>query len=257
MQKWKLIQQLVFQYIRDNKLEPGAKLPSDKQLIEMAVEHYGQNFSLQPVITAMDDFARTGFVQRRAGAATTLLKGVGFIERKNEPGYSQRTKNEFHRALETKVIELSRRPARTDDRHFYEQTALAALSLKKSDSFIVIKRLRILEGKKRVIQRVYLNPAHFPDNFEISHDFETESLLKIYQQEGFSLISREQQFMARFADEEEQRIFSCAEEPVLTISQHLKALHTESCITETIEYLYSSYYNEPFIIHSNYRETDG
>jgi len=105
--------------------------------------------------------------------------------------------------LKTEVIDAAIRFPTDDKEHaFYllEQRVHDALRLAKDLPFIVIERLRLLDGHPGAFQQVYLNPTHFPADFIQRHDFKTESLIKIYEGYGYRLLSRDTRLAARSAN---------------------------------------------------------
>jgi DNA-binding GntR family transcriptional regulator len=114
--------------------------------------------------------------------------------------------------LVTNVIDVSvRLPIDDpDDAGFYdhEREAQKALKLEPNQPFITIFRVRLLRKRPSVIHRAYLNPAHFPPNFEKLHDFSAESLISTYRQHGHELITRDTVLKARITTLHEIQILS-------------------------------------------------
>src|SRR5207248_246505 len=104
--------------------------------------------------------------------------------------FSHTTREIYGRELTNRLIEKSLRPPLKDgELASFEQKAHKALGLRRDRPLIVIARVRILDGRPRSIHRSYLNPGHFPETFLLDHDFEEESLIRIYNAVGYRIDS--------------------------------------------------------------------
>jgi DNA-binding GntR family transcriptional regulator len=117
--------------------------------------------------------------------------------------------------IKTDIIELAiRLPVSNEELFVYgvERRAQSALGLDANSRFISIQRVRLLRDTKsqkdipNVIQRVYLNPARFPENFLEDHKFETESLSSIYQGYRYEVDVRDTTLTARLLHPDERQV---------------------------------------------------
>jgi DNA-binding GntR family transcriptional regulator len=122
-----------------------------------------------------------------------------------------------------------------------ERRAQSSLGLLRTEPFYVIARLRILNDEPRVIERVFLNPAHFPIDFLSEHDFGTESLIHAYLSCGFDPILRETEVRARLAHDEEQRLLNMRAEPILEAEQEMRAIRSDVATPVVFEFLHAVY----------------
>src|SRR5262249_35819818 len=99
----------------------------------------------------------------------------------------------------------------------------------------------ILDGRPRAIHRSYLNPAHFPETFMLDHDFEKESLIRIFNASGYRIEGRDTTLRARFPASQEQILLKLGQEPVLEAEQALYATDAASGSSRLIEYLQAVY----------------
>jgi len=74
-----------------------------------------------------------------------------------------------------------------------EKTALEELGLSENSPL----RARLLDNQPSALHRVFLDPVRFPPNFLDCHNLKEESLISIYEQYGFKLVSRDTVLVAR------------------------------------------------------------
>ena len=175
------IANLIRNYIFKHRLTDGSPLPPPR---ELAAQLACDETSL---IKALRSEEAKQMLSYAGGTWTVLLPetishhSLSFTRSAKKP-------------LTTKLIEKALREPMDDDSHpFYllEQQAREALSLPPDSKFIVIERLRLLDQRPGALQRAYLNPARFPEDFLEVHDFEKESLIAIYKQCGYTQLSRD------------------------------------------------------------------
>ena len=235
MRKWQQVEALVRDYIDNKRLQEGDEIPSDADLAKMA------GCSLQPVIRAMQELERRGLIRRRAGAASKVrLPQEVLLEQ--EFSFS-RSAAKLGERLETRILELTPRLPNQGELYAYEERAQKALGLKKEQPFCAIARLRLIDGAPRAIHRAYINPALFPADFRVAHDFESESLLDAYAASGLQLRSRDTTLRARFALECDIGILRLADpkQPILEAEQVLRGIVVETGAPVNIEYLFAWY----------------
>jgi len=216
--KWEECRELIRRHIQEKHLTEGMPLPNDQEFAAMA------NCSLQPVIRAMNELMRSGEVQRRAGGATRVLS--------RQPKLGQHlfsfsaTAHRLGHELENRLCELSLRLPQEGEQNRIECEAQDALGLKKNEPFIIIERLRLLDSVPSALQQVFLNPAHFPDDFRVVHDFQRESLLDIYKSAGINTLNRDTVLQARYPIEREAKLLrlDLLNIPLLSVKQITQGL---------------------------------
>jgi DNA-binding GntR family transcriptional regulator len=267
--KWKLVEDMIQDFIVKRGLSEGDKLPSDQDLLEIFTgdnkkSEYREfrrpelrELSKQPLIRALDELARKGIVVRRAGAPTTFRSltprfyDLEFTYDDFDPernpdqegfGFGHTTRAVYGRELTNRLIEKSPRPPHKDgDLATLEQKAHKALGLRRDQPFYVIARARIVDGRPRALHRSYLDPECFAASFLLEHDFEKESLIRIYNQSGYRVNRRDTVLRARFPTTQEQALLSIEREPVLEAEQEMHATHLSSGVSRLIEYLQAVY----------------
>lgn len=151
--------------------------------------------------------------------------------------------------LETRLIELSQRIPLIVNDAIDEKKVQKHLGLSSNKPFLVIARLRFIDGKPRVIYRTYLNPEQFPDDFLIKHDFQKESLIDIYSNYGYKIIYRNISITARFPTDEEKKLLQIEGQklvPVLSTYQHLISVEKDAGSEFVLEVLYATYLDWKF-----------
>jgi DNA-binding GntR family transcriptional regulator len=276
--KWKLVEEMIQDFIVKRGLSEGDKLPSDQEFLDIFTgdnkkPEYRQfrnlgldGLSKQPLIRALDELARKGIVVRRAGAPTTFrsltprLYDQEFsyedFDREQSPeqegfGFGHTSRVVYGREYTNRLVEKSLRPPFKDgDLAAVELKAHKALGLRRENAFLVISRIRILDGRPRAIHRSYLNPGHFPETFLVDHDFEKESLIKIYNASGYRVDHRDTTLRARFPTNQEQSLLKLGREPVLEAEQETHATHLASGTSRLIEHLQAIYVEWEYRISS-------
>lgn len=235
---WQLARQLILDDV--GRFGHGAELDSDAEFARRA------GVSIPTIKRAMADLARRGLVVRRQGQRTiaakrpTVVSGTELSFRHTAEANNQK--------LVTRLLEKSCRvPQRTPETDF-EQRAHSALGLKRGQPFIVIARLRILDGSPRVIHRSYLNPSHYSRQFLTAHDFERESLFEIIESYGLRLHSRDTRIRAAFPTESDAALLEAEHEAVLNVDQQLYAMSSYTNRIVTAEYLRATYARWEYVI---------
>ena len=245
MKKWRQVESMILRFISEHGLDIGDELPADRKFAEMA------GCSVQPVMRAMDNLARRGFLERRAGAATALASHQPIMD---DHEYSFRhTVSELGCSMRNNVLELSHRTMLADENCRFEREALKALGLKIGERFFAIWRVRIIDDQPRAVHRSYLNPAHFPDSFLMDHNFEKESLIDIFNAHGYIIMLRETVLRARCPMKSEQAFLRIEADPILEAQQVLTAEQTSTQQLVPIEFLHASYVNWSYRIEGHRR----
>jgi DNA-binding GntR family transcriptional regulator len=263
--KWKVVEETIQDFIVKRGLSEGDRLPSDQELLEIlagesrkaAYREFRRpelkKLSKQPLVRALDELARNGIVMRRAGAPTTFrsltprLYDLEFTYDNFDPdqeafAFSHTAREVYGRELSNRLIEKSLRPPLKDgDLAAFEQKAHRALGLRRDQPFYVIARARIVDGRPRVLHRAYLDPACFAASFLLDHDFERESLIRIYNQSGYRVDRRDTVLRARLPSASERALLSIEQEPVLESEQETHATHPSTGTNRLIEYLQAVY----------------
>jgi len=234
---WRHVQQMILGDI--SKHGKGVELDSDARYAERA------GCSVPTVKRAMEDLARLGFVVRRKGRKTKSSERPAIVSG-TEFSFSH-TAKEFRSQLSTTLIEKSCRLPNRSFAEGIETRAHTALGLKRDEPFLVISRRRDLNGIPRVIHRSYLNPSHYSPTFLADHDFESESLLEVLENEGLSIHGRETRIRAAVPTDAECHLLSIEKEPVLSVEQRLYATSTTGRLV-TAEYLHATYARWEYVI---------
>jgi len=233
--KWETCRKLIKQYIQEENLTEGMPLPSDQDFAAMA------NCSVQPVIRAMNELVRSGEVQRRAGGTTRVLS--------RHPKLGQHlfsfstTAHHFGYEVENRLCELSWRLPQKGDHYDIECEAQNTLGIKENEPFLIIERLRLLDAIPSALQQVFLNPAHFPDDFRSVHDFQRDSLLDIYKSAGINVQNRDTLIQARFPTEREASLLRLDSPyiPLLSVKQVTQGIVGDNSQLTPIEWMHAIY----------------
>jgi DNA-binding GntR family transcriptional regulator len=182
---------LIENYIFEKKLADGARLPSAAELAAqlMCDEEF--------LVESLRGAEATGRLSYKDGVWTVVSPKV-----LQDHSFSF-TSSARARDLRTVVVEAGKRlPIHDRDDPYYrvEQRVCQELGVPADSQLIVIDRVRLLGGRPGAFQRAYLDPARFPDSFVNSHDFSKESLIALYQQCGYRLLSRDTVLEARAAN---------------------------------------------------------
>jgi len=106
MTKWEECRDSVRQYIKEQTLTEGALLPSDREFANKL------GCSLQPVIRAMHELARSGEIRRCQGARASVLSP---LPRYSAHGFSFGASAEkLGHGVATRVLEVGARLPRKD-----------------------------------------------------------------------------------------------------------------------------------------------
>jgi DNA-binding GntR family transcriptional regulator len=217
--QWDKVAEQIVRYISERRLGEGAPLPSDRKLAQEL------SCSISLLMRAMAELVKKGMVVRRAGAATRVITQPPLAD-DHELSFRYSATETFGSRLRNEIVEVRLRPPHPDVPH--EQGARKALGLGHGEAMIVIARRRVLEDTPRALHRAYLNPAHFPPTFLSDHDFDKESLIELYNAEGYQIVGRNTTLRARYASAEEQASLRIGRDPVLDAEQELLALRIGS-----------------------------
>lgn len=233
--KWRNAEARILEFIADQELSDGDILPSDRELAEQFA------CSLQPVLRAMRELDRAGHVERRRGARTVVRFPSALVDA-SDFSFRQSAVQVSDQMLENRILELTcRLPNSREPDRVPELAAQEALSLRRSDPFFVIARLRLLEGRPRAIHRAYVSPACVSASFLADYDFARDSLIDIYEREGYRVVSRDTTLRARLPSSSEERVFGIKQIPVLESRQRLFSTSIETGETVVLEYLDACY----------------
>ena len=184
-------------YVFDRGLGDGSPLPSVSELAAAF------QCNEQLVRDALESAQRKKKVTYDQGVwrlvATRVVSDASF-------SFTQSARGHGH-PLTTDVKEAAARlPSANQGDLLYatEHRAYRALGLSLPAPFIVIERVRLFDGHPGALQRVYLNPANFSNDFLERHNFATESLIDIYRHYGYTLKSRDTVLAARLTSPYEQ-----------------------------------------------------
>ena len=226
-------------YITDHSLGGGARLPVDRLVAAFGADEAA-------VVTALRAAEAKGKVAEANGVWTIpsalVLDDKSFSFTSSASGYE----------LKTRVLFKERRQPHTDQESVFfatEQRAVQLLNLEQGRPFITISRIRSLKGIPRALQTVYLNPELFPDDFLLQHDFESESLIRIYRDHHYTLISRDTELTARPANSYERLTLGRPGVPielgavVLDVEQCLYAASRNGQAPFVLEFLKASYFH--------------
>ena len=184
------IERAIDDFVYEHWLDPGERLPS---LQDLTMElKCGKESLLQALQSAQ---------QNNKLSCQDDLWYVTAQESKG-PSFSF-TASASGRQLTTDLIEAAIRSPMDDQLHTsyqVERRVHDALRLEAGSPFIVIRRLRLIDGHPGAFQDVYLNPSFFPNDFVTRHNFQSESLIKIYESYGYHPRSRDTRLVARFAN---------------------------------------------------------
>jgi|SRR5215469_2667492 len=235
------IENLIQNYISEHRLDDGSRLPSPQHLAR----------ELRCDEASLLEALRNGEAKRRLSYNNNVWMVV-LPETLSDHAFSF-TRTARVRDLTTEVIEASIRFPMSDREHpFYsaEQRAREALNLPPNSKFIIIERLRLLGGIPGALQRAYLDPTRFPDDFLKNHNFKTGSLIGIYEKSGYKLQSRDTVLAARLVNLYEKNLLHRFDQHgskiktsvALDAEQRLYATTRESSSLFVLEFLKASYF---------------
>ena len=139
----------ILQYIGENKLEAGAKLPTEPELVSMA------GVSMVTVRRALAELASQGIVRREQGRGTFLKRSRVSAETTRLGGLRNGLGLDSTSNLETRLLNLDRRNATTDE--------FARLNIAKGASIWEISRLRLLDGRPMIHETSVIPAILAPD----------------------------------------------------------------------------------------------
>ena len=233
-------EELLDRYIESRRLPKGARLPSPGALaVELAL-------SEAEVLAALE---------AAANHSKVIRDQYGWVVLPDVPGghhpFSFSRSVELHdRKLETTVLESAVRKPIEDKYHplcEVESAAAKALGVTEGSNILAIGRIRVVDGEPCVFHRAYLDPARFPQGFEKDHDFSRESLIDLYAQCGYKLLTRHTVLSARGPSPFEEGILvqrfhtSLRWEAVLDAEQELWAEDPRDHKPFVLEFLKAAY----------------
>ena len=234
-----LVESLLDEYVAQHKLDVASRLPPLPQLArDLRWREYDIARALECGVR------RKQYTRDDSGWA------VGPAHRNTARTYSfSRSAVTHGNRLATHVILAAKRSTISDESHpFYvsEQEAITTLGLNAGADLIVIHRCRIVNDEPGALQRAYLDPSRFPPGFLESHDFAAESLIEIYEKEGYNVFSRDTALKARCLNQYESGLLELRykvqhhDSPVLEAEQCLYA-EDRAGQRFVLEYLRSTY----------------
>lgn len=238
----------IFSIINTMGLRDGDPLPSTEMLA------IAWHCDADAAAATLEQALQQDLVEHRKDGSHTVAIPV---HHEDELSFAQSAARE-KQVVATHVIrgELEKRPPWTAEDYPFrsvEETARKKLGLAPGESFLVIPRIRTLKGVPRVVHRAYLSPARFSPNFLEEHDFAHSSLIRIYEECGYVLTSRETTLTARYANLLELGDFGTPERgptPVLVAEQQLFAIDPSTNKPFTLEYLVATYLNWQYRIEN-------
>ncbi len=134
----------ILQYIEEQQLETGAKLPTEPELAAMA------GVSLVTIRRALSELAAKAVVRREQGRGTFLMRSRVSAETTKVGGLHNGLSLDAQSSLKTRLLHLDRRAA-TD-------TEIQRLGLAEGASVWEVSRLRLLENRP-VIHEISVIPT--------------------------------------------------------------------------------------------------
>ena len=179
--------------VAERNLEPGSRLPSLGELAsQLDCDPDTLVLSLEAA-AAKSKLARTADGGYEVAQPSVTGDGLRF-------SFSN-TAAQFQKRLITKLLEgPPTRRLPVDEQHPLHATecrAQEALGLAPDQPFYFICRVRHHDGKPKVFHRIYLDPARFAPDLIENYDFENQSVMALYRQAGYLLLSRDTVLHAR------------------------------------------------------------
>jgi GntR family transcriptional regulator, N-acetylglucosamine utilization regulator len=128
----------ILQYIQEKKLEEGAKLPTEPELVTMT------GVSMVTVRRALAELASQGIVRREQGRGTFLNRSRVNAETTRPGGLRNGLNLDSTSSLETRLLGLERREATAEE--------ATRLNIAKGASIWEISRLRLLNGRPMIYE---------------------------------------------------------------------------------------------------------
>src|SRR5262245_14943249 len=126
----------ILQYIEEKKLEEGAKLPTEPELVAMA------GVSMVTVRRALAELAAQGIVRREQGRGTFLNRSRVSAETTRLGGLRNGLSLDSSSSLETQLLGLERRDASPEES--------GRLAIARGASVWEVSRLRLLNGRPMI-----------------------------------------------------------------------------------------------------------
>src|ERR1700687_1741629 len=128
----------ILQYIQEKKLEEGAKLPTEPELVTMT------GVSMVTVRRALPELASQGIVRRAQSRGTFLNRSRVNAETTRPGGLRNGLNLDSTSSLETRLLGLGRREATAEE--------APRLNIAKGASIWEISRLRLLNGRPMIYE---------------------------------------------------------------------------------------------------------
>lgn len=242
------VEVLIHRYIRHHELGKGAQLPSQADLAAAC------RCDEQALVAGLESALGRGVITR--GPQGSWVVQSPLVMRDQESLSLSNSAREHDEILERSLREVAlREPIDDPDDPFtvdLERRAHAVLGLGEGEPFIVINRLHFFQrdGKDldpRVIHRLFLDPKRFASTFLDDHDFSKESMIDIYNRNGYIIAERPNAIRSRAASTPE-RIDLRMElgAPVLDLEQRTNAYQLDDSTPILLEYLRATYWNITF-----------
>ena len=179
--------ELVESYIIDNKLKPGDRLPSERDMCRM------WDLNRTTLRNAIQRLVSDGMLYCRMGSGTYVSKPklernlqavIGFSEAAVEAGRVPSSKLVFSGVIEA------------------DKSTTRRLRVPLGTKVFELCRVRSIDGETVSVETTHLSVSRFPDLLD--HDFSTESLFKIISEEyGVNIDSGEEKVSVTTLDDQE------------------------------------------------------
>ena len=249
------IEALLDRLVVEDRLAPGSRLPP---LDDLAARLGYAPQKIEPALAAAVTKAK--LVRAPDGGFEVALPSP----RDDSPRFSfSTTAAHNHERLVTALLDQPKTRLPFDDEHPLHPTecrAQEALGLNPDQPFLVIARVRHWNGKPKVFHRVYLDPARFAPGFVAGYDLEKQSVLDMYRNAGYRLLSRDTVLHARVTNRYEDNLLLHLKrdvhlQPVLHAEQSFFATHAASGEGSedrfVLEYMQATYFDHwQYSIHN-------
>jgi GntR family transcriptional regulator len=221
----------LLEQIQTGKLEPGARLPSEKELSE------GHGVGRNTIRHALSELAARGYVESVQGVGTFVTethfpKTVEFLYGFSQE-MAQRGKTVGSQVLEAEII-----PA--------DPLLTRVLRIQFGAEVVFLNRLRLVDGKPAAIERAYLPHAFCYGILE--HDFSEESLYDVLaSQYNMKPDHAEQEIGAEIATSQVAEIMGLEQPAAVLVIRR----ETRTADGRVIEYVESEFRADRFRFYTN------
>lgn len=189
--------------ILSGKLEPGDRLPSEREM----QERFG--VSRTTARLALADLARAGFIYKKPGKGSFVAFSVIEQEEYRLPGFTERSEKDGSRVV-SKVLKKKTFVA--------PRQVTSRLRLDPHEQVIYIKRLRIVDEIPLAMDDAYLPLKICPEILD--RDLENESLYENLRGLALTPVRAEQMMRSSMPTEEEKELLELGEGvPVMRIER--------------------------------------